>query len=283
MKEASNISVVIPSFNRWYCLPRALDSVLAQTLPPAEIIVVDDGSDDGTSQNIAQQYPNVRLLQQTNAGVSAARNLGIRAATGNWIALLDSDDEWHPDKLNQQQNALQHSGEARLVHCDEIWIRNGVRVNPKNRHRKTGGWIFEYCLPLCAISPSAAMIKTEVFDDIGLFDESLPACEDYDFWLRLTHREPVLYVEKTLLNKYGGHDDQLSKAHWGMDRFRIKSLFKLLKNGHSLSDSQKKSALNTLRGKVEVYGAGAEKRGRIQEAELLRLELAQLDVVEVQQ
>ncbi len=276
MIEPADITVVIPSFNRAHCLPRALDSVLAQTLKPLEIIVVDDGSTDTTTQLLADQYRGIKAIYQDNAGVSAARNTGISASKGVWIALLDSDDAWHCDKLKQQLEAVQEFPQSRLVHCDELWIRNGVRVNPKNRHRKSGGWIFEQCLPLCAISPSAALIRRDVFEDIGLFDENLPACEDYDYWLRFTHQEPVLYIDKALLSKYGGHDDQLSRAHWGMDRFRIQVLFKLLRTA-TLDSTQRCAAIEVLSGKIKVFAAGARKRGREEEAQQLESELSMIE------
>lgn len=282
MNHTADISVVIPSFNRWYCLPRALDSVLAQTLPAREILLVDDGSSDGTAERVAERYPMVTVLRQANAGVSSARNVAVRAAGGDWIALLDSDDEWLPHKLERQRRALEAQPEVRLAHCDEIWVRNGVRVNPKHRHRKRGGWVFEHCLPLCAISPSAALIRRDVFEDIGLFDEDLPACEDYDFWLRLSCREPVLYLDEALLVKYGGHEDQLSRAHWGMDRFRLQALHKLLGDDAALSPAQRSAALETLRTKTEVYCAGALKRGRHEEAQQLQGRLRALQAQAVQ-
>ncbi len=276
MTATPDISVIIPSHDRWHTLPRALDSVLAQQLQPLEVIVVDDGSSDDTAALMAEHYPSVRLLQQKNQGVSAARNSGIKVSKGRWIALLDSDDVWHPEKLERQREQLIAEPVYRLCHCDEIWIRNGVRVNPKRRHQKTGGWVFEQCLPLCAISPSAALIRRDVFEDIGFFDPELPACEDYDFWLRLTHREPVLYIEEALLNKYGGHEDQLSRAHWGMDRFRIQVLLKLLAQD-LLSREQRDAALTTLEQKLGVYMAGANKRGRTEETEQLQQAFVAVD------
>ena len=281
MNQAVDISVIIPSYNRWYCLPRALDSVFAQTQPAHEVIVIDDGSTDNTVELLSEHYPDVKVISQANAGVSAARNTGISSAKGQWIALLDSDDVWHPTKLERQVTALTEAPEHRLCHCDELWIRNGVRVNPKNKHRKTGGWIFEHCLPLCAISPSAALIRKDVFTDVGLFDETLPACEDYDYWLRLTHGEPVLYLDDALLSKYGGHEDQLSRAHWGMDRFRIQVLFKLLKSAQ-LSQQQRAAAMDVLKLKIKVYAAGATKRGRTEEAEQLITTFADIELAEQQ-
>ncbi len=258
------ISVVIPTYNRAGVLAEALVSVLAQSHAAHEVIVVDDGSSDDTAAMVACEFSEVTLIRQDNHGVSHARNRGIEAATGDWIALLDSDDRWHPDKLARQCEALRVSPGHRLVHCDEIWIRHGVRVNAMRKHAKQGGWIFEHCLPLCAISPSAAMLHRSVFDDVGLFDESLPACEDYDYWLRLTAREPVLFVEQALLTKYGGHEDQLSRKYWGMDRFRIRALDKILRSG-GLDEKQFEAARAMLLDKIRVYIKGAMKRGKQQE------------------
>ena len=255
----TSVGVVVPTFNRAHTLGRALESVLAQTLRPRQIVVVDDGSTDATAELLAK-YPDVICLRQENRGVSAARNLGIRHCGCDWIALLDSDDEWLPEKLRGQFEALADNPGHRLIHCDEIWIRNGRRVNPADRHRKRGGWIFEYCLPLCVVSPSAAVIEKSLLEEAGGFNERLPACEDYDLWLRICSRFPVLYVDRPLLRKYGGHDDQLSRRHWGMDRFRVQALRDLLAAGN-LSVSDRQAALASLRDKCRILTSGARKRG----------------------
>jgi glycosyltransferase involved in cell wall biosynthesis len=253
------ISVIIPTWNRAGYLERALDSVYEQSASAHEIIVVDDGSTDGTRELIRRKFADVRYLHQENRGVSSARNTGILASGGDWIALLDSDDRWEPDKLERQQQALQAHPGAVLCHCNEIWIRNGRRVNPKNKHAKRGGRIFRHCLPLCVISPSAAVIRRELLDEVGLFDESLPACEDYDLWLRICATHPVLYLDAHLLVKYGGHTDQLSRRHWGMDRFRIYALEKILGSGR-LTAGDHAAALEMLQTKLGIVIHGAEKR-----------------------
>lgn len=256
-----NISVVIPTHNRARTLLRALDSVLAQSYPADEIIVVDDGSTDDTGDLVARHFPGVRYLHQRNRGVSAARNLGIRAARGNWLALLDSDDAWLPTKLAAQVSLLGDRPGHRLCHTEEIWIRNGVRVNAMKKHAKGGGHIFQACLELCVISPSSALIHRTLFDEVGLFDESLPACEDYDLWLRVCAREAVLFVETPQIVKYGGHEDQLSRRHWGMDRFRVRALEKLLAAG-VLEGEDHAAASAMLVNKAEILARGAEKRGK---------------------
>lgn len=225
-----------------------------------EIIVVDDGSTDDTKEMLASDFPDVHYIFQGNSGVSSARNTGLRAAKGEWIALLDSDDEWLPHKLKAQFELLENT-ELKVCHTEEIWIRNGVRVNQMNKHKKSGGWIFEKCLPLCAMSPSSIIIHRDVFDDVGDFDESLPACEDYDLWLRITSRYEVAYVKDACINKYGGHEDQLSRQFWGMDRFRVLALQKILNPQLEsiLKPIDRGLALNMLEKKLNILLKGATK------------------------
>lgn len=255
-----NIDVIIPTYNRRHTLGRAIDSVLIQSLKPAEIIIVDDGSTDGTQELISINYPDITYIKSENKGVSAARNLGIKHGQSDWLAFLDSDDEWLPNKLEKQSAAISNQKEYKVVHCDEIWFRNGSRVNSKIKHQKYGGSIFEKCLPLCVVSPSAVIIHRVLFRELGLFDENLPACEDYDLWLRICAIYPVLYVEAPLLIKYGGHEDQLSRKHWGMDRFRVEALRKILRSG-ILNESQELAATETLIQKCNILIGGAKKRG----------------------
>jgi len=257
--DRAAVSVVIPAQNRRKLISRAIDSVRAQTAPPSEILVVDDGSTDDTARFVAETYPEVRVLRQPNRGVSAARNAGIRAATSAFIAFLDSDDEWLEKKLERQLQAMEASPGALLCHTNEIWIRNGRRVNPMKKHQKFGGRIFEKALPLCVISPSSVLVDRRLFDEVGLFDESLPACEDYDLWLRVCSRFPVLFVDEPLIVKHGGHEDQLSRRHWGMDRFRIQALQKILAQ-RDLPDDYRRAADAMLAQKLEIFARGARKR-----------------------
>lgn len=268
-QHAMKISVIIPSWNRADRLAAALDSVRAQSVAPHEIIVVDDGSTDNTRELLGRHYRDVRYIFQQNRGVSHARNTGIKAASGDWVALLDSDDRWEPRKLERQQAAIRANPGFKLCHSDEIWIRNGKRVNPMKKHAKHGGRIFRYCLPLCVISPSAVMIHRNIFTEIGLFDETLPACEDYDLWLRICAVYPVLYVDQPLTVKVGGHADQLSRHHWGMDRFRIQALEKILEAG-VLGEQDHAAALETLLEKTAVMIKGAVKRGNHALADIYR-------------
>jgi glycosyltransferase involved in cell wall biosynthesis len=264
-----SVSVIIPTYNRAQTLPRAIDSVLSQTLAPLEIIVVDDGSVDDTARLMHERYGQCEYHQQANQGVSSARNMGIGKARGEWIALLDSDDRWLPNKLQTQLDALAGSPHCRLCHTDELWIRNGVRVNQMNKHAKSGGKIFQRCLPLCVISPSSVVMHRTLFTDYGCFDTQLPACEDYDLWLRICAREEVVFIDKPLIEKNGGHPDQLSRRHWGMDRFRVRSLLNLLENT-KLKQDDRIAAINTLVKKSGIIAQGAEKRGEHERADYYR-------------
>ena len=263
--ESGSVSVVIPTHNRVELLRRALRSVVGQTRPADEIIVVDDGSEDATREVVNAEFASVRYLWQANQGVSAARNRGIAESTSRWIAFLDSDDEWRPAKLERQLTALATEPEFRVCHTDEVWIRDGRRVNPGQKHAKQSGWIFQSCLPLCAMSPSSVMIDRSVLDDVGRFDEELVACEDYDLWLRICSRYPVLLVDEPLVVKHGGHPDQLSRCTWGLDRYRIRALENILGSG-GLTPADRAATLRTLLEKIDIYTAGVRKRGREAEA-----------------
>jgi glycosyltransferase involved in cell wall biosynthesis len=261
------ISVIIPTYNRAQVLGRAIQSVLNQTLPAQEIIVVDDGSSDNTPALMADSFPQCTYLQQPNLGVSAARNRGIEAASGDWLAFLDSDDEWLAGKLEAQRDMLERQPELKICHTEEIWIRNGKRVNQMHKHAKSGGYIFQKCLALCVISPSSVIIHRSLLDSVGNFDEQLPACEDYDLWLRICATHPVAFVQQPQIKKYGGHADQLSQLHWGMDRFRVKALEKII-SLDILNAGDRAAAIRTITSKAQILAQGALKRGKTVEAEV---------------
>jgi glycosyltransferase involved in cell wall biosynthesis len=258
------VSVIIPTYNRGWIIKKAIDSVLFQDFNDFELIVVDDGSTDNT-QNILNSYQkDIRVLQQNNQGVSAARNQGLSAASGRFLAFLDSDDIWLPKKLSRQVDFFSLNPDALICQTEEIWMRNNVRINPKKRHKKPSGMIFEQSLALCLVSPSAVMIKRALFDEVGLFDETLPACEDYDLWLRISCLYPVHLIDTPLIIKRGGHDDQLS-ASSGLDRYRIKAIQKIIES-RLLSEEQYHAAVNTLKEKCAIYAAGCRKRKRLDDA-----------------
>ena len=258
------VSVIIPTYNRGWVLREAIDSVLAQDFKDFELIVVDDGSTDNTGQILDSYDQDLVVIQQPNKGVSAARNRGIAAAKGRLIAFLDSDDLWLTRKLSRQVDFFNSNPAVLINQTEEIWIRNGVRVNPKTRHHKFSGMIFEQSLDLCLVSPSAVMMKRSLFDEVGLFDEDLPACEDYDLWLRISWRYPVHLIETPLIIKRGGHGDQLSRAP-GLDKFRIQSLKKIIESGQ-LEEDLYQVAVRVLQEKCAIFSGGCRKRGKDAEA-----------------
>jgi glycosyltransferase involved in cell wall biosynthesis len=257
------VTVIIPTYNRAWVLKRAIESVLAQDFHDFEIVVVNDGSTDNTTE-VLESYQQICVIKQAHKGVSAARNAGIARASGRLITFLDSDDVWLPGKLSAQVAFFNNNPDVMICQTEEIWIKNGNHVNPKKRHKKSSGMIFEYCLELCIVSPSAVMMRRCLFDKIGAFDETLPICEDYDLWLRTACRFPVYLIETPLVIKYGGHPDQLSRR-WGADRFRIQALKKILESD-LLSPSQYCTTVETLKNKCSIYASGCLKRGRNKEA-----------------
>jgi len=259
LEDTVAVSVIIPTYNRMWALPETIESVFEQRFDRWELIIVDDGSTDGTGHWIQENAPRARYIHQDNLGVSAARNRGISESRGRYVAFLDSDDRWLAEKLARQVSVMEDEG-CSVSYTDEMWIRNGRRVNPKKRHKKHSGDIFLASLPLVIISPSSVMIRREVFSDVGLFDETLLACEDYDLWLRVTSRYPVRYIDEALIIKTGGHDDQLSRRWWGLDMLRLYALEKILATG-DLSPERNRAVMEEIVRKGRVVLGGAKKRG----------------------
>jgi glycosyltransferase involved in cell wall biosynthesis len=263
------VTVIIPTYNRADFLKESIQSVVSQTFTDYELIVVDDGSSDHTKDVVAQ-FPKIRLVAcAENSGVSYARNLGIKRARGRYICFLDSDDLWIKNKLETQIHWMEAHTDCQVCYTDEIWIRKGVRVNPMNKHRKYSGDIFPHSLPLCIVSPSSVLMRAPLFDEVGLFDEDMPACEDYDLWLRISLKYPVHFIAEKLIVKQGGHADQLSTKYWGMDRFRVIALEKLLREP-SLNGEKRALVAKTLIEKCGILIQGFSKRGKTEEVECYR-------------
>ena len=256
-----NISVVIPTYNRFEVLKRALKSVYAQSLLPFEVIVVDDGSSDDTSK-IIDFFPNIKYLYQKNSGVSSARNFGIRHSTSEWVAFLDSDDTWHQDKLEKQALFHLQNPKVLISYTDEKWMRNNKEVKVPKKYKKVGGEIFKDSLSHCIIAPSATLMHKKLFSKVGFFDEDLEVCEDYDLWLRIAYGHHIGLINEKLITKYGGGVDQLSMKYWGMDRFRVRALENLLAT-LSKDDKIKDMVIKTLLQKYDLLLKGAKKHGRV--------------------
>ncbi len=264
------ISVVIPTYNRYEVLKRALTSVFAQTHSPSEVIVIDDGSRDETAK-ILQDFPSIIYRYQNNSGVSSARNLGISLCSHEWIAFLDSDDAWHEAKLALHVSL--HAAEKELLfsYTDELWIRDGKEVKIPKKFQKHSGEVFSQCLSHCIIAPSSVLIHKNLFEEIGVFDENLEVCEDYDLWLRLTCKHKVGLVEQKMTIKYGGHEDQLSMKYWGMDRFRVIALEKLL--AHHIREDEVREMLVQ---KYTILLQGAKKHQKLEDEKLYKERLNSL-------
>lgn len=260
------VSVIIPTYNRASVLGRAIRSVLAQTFRDFELIVVDDGSTDSTTDLLKTFDGKLIALVQDNRGVSAARNLGIKRSTGDVLAFLDSDDEWLPEKLARQTALFDGRNPDFVCHTNEIWLRNGQELPQKEIHLKQGGRFFPRALERCLISPSSVMISRSLIDRVGWFDEDLPAAEDYDLWLRITAYHDVAFVPEKLVIKHGGRADQLSQTTPAIDRFRIRAILKILEN-QALPCHYREAAVRELLRKCRIVASGCIKRGKEHEAE----------------
>jgi glycosyltransferase involved in cell wall biosynthesis len=259
------VTAVIPTHDRAGRVGGAVSSALAQTWTDLEVVVVDDGSSDETQEILrAIRDPRLRVLRQDNRGVSAARNLGVAAARGELIALLDSDDRWLPDKLALQVPFLLERG-LEICQTEETWFRHGRRVNPGRRYAKPAGRFFELALETCLVSPSCVLFTRRFWDGAGPFDESLPACEDYDLWLRALTRFDIGLLETPLTVREGGHPDQLSLKIVGLDLYRIRSIARLIAS-EPLDPGQRACAEAALRRKVRLYVQGCLKRDKPEEA-----------------
>mgnify|MGYP000050083309 CR=1 FL=1 len=267
------VTAIIVTYNRAHYLGQAIDSVLAQTYFQThpedwELIIVDDGSTDGTPDLVAGyacQESRIKFIRSEHLGVSPARNLGLKAARGEFIAFLDSDDLWLKDKTRAQLSYLRAFPEARFCLTEEIWVRNGRRVNQKNRHQKYSGRVLDRVLPLCLLSLSAAMFRRQLFEEVGDFDQSLPVCEDYDLGIRIALRHPYHFLPQPLIIKRGGHPDQLSRKYWGMDRWRVQVLEKALRLTETPEDRD--LIRSEIVKKCQILLNGFLKRGRKAEAD----------------
>lgn len=263
----SLVSVIIPTFNRLEWLKKAVASVCAQTFRDWRLLIVDDGSNDGTESwvmELSQSHPKqIELIRNsTNLGVSAARNLGIRHAESPWIAFLDSDDQWLPRKLERQLEFAKGSGlKTVLIHCDEIWQSSRGIVKQHSKHKKGGGRQFARVAEICCISPSAALIPAGTLQETGLFREDFPVCEDYELWLRICALGDIGFVDEPLVIKNGGHPDQLSRRYHSMDYWRVLALKPFLSSGY-ISFSERQIVRHELQRRIDILQKGYEKRGK---------------------
>lgn len=245
------VSVVIPTYNRAYCLKYAIDSVLKQTYKNYEIIVVDDGSTDDTKQIIEQYGNKLVYLSQQNAGVSAARNKGIRRSNGEWVAFLDSDDEWLPEKLENQLSHINNNPCISIHVTNASVITGGVSVggfsirgNPKLA--LNGGVVVGkpmlLILKMGFFTPSYLVRKKSLLD-VGLFDEQMSLYEDRDLFLRLSTKFSLGVINERLVNIITRGDDSLStnqESNESIPLFSSIRTFEKLLKSYPLIDVEQK-------------------------------------------
>ena len=217
-------SVVIPARNRGRTTRDAIEAVFRQTFPPKEIIVVDDCSDIPLERELCQYLPRVTIVRlEKRSGVSAARNAGAAICSEKYIAFLDSDDLWLPDKCRIQIGAMVKR-RWRASHTDEHWFRKDRWVNQGKRHTKYGGYIFCQILDKCRVSPSAFAVERDLFNHLGGFDELLTVCEDYEFFLRLALETEIGYIPQKLTIKRAIDENSLSATIKHIESIRLEIL-----------------------------------------------------------
>lgn len=273
------VSVIIPVYNREVLVGDAIESVLAQTVPSGwelELIVVDDGSTDGTANVVERQLTRFRsaggrgsLVTLPHCGYpGAVRNRGVDIAQGAVLAFLDSDDRWYPGKLQAQ--LMPHGAAAcRISHTRETWLRDGRVVSQrKQRHRRRGD-IFADALHKCIVGPSTVLIDRALFEESSGFREDLEIAEDYEYWLRVLAQEEISFVDHPFTEKRAGSWDQLSEKYGQIEAFRIAALRDLVVSEHFLRldlPLRHAAARDMLTRKLLIYANGARKRGRLEEA-----------------
>ncbi len=226
------ISVIIPTFNRADFILRTIQSIQEQTVEVDEIIVVDDGSTDNTRQVLSDI--DIKYIYQDNLGVSSARNTGIKTAQNKWIAFCDSDDIWCKEKLEKQINFHKENPNILISHTDELWKFNNKIIKKKAHQKKPSGYCFKDNLHSCKIGASTLLLNKSILDEVGLFDEKLKACEDYDLWLRILLKYELGLINEELITKTAGHKGQLSFETPMMDTFRIKALEKHINSKYKI-------------------------------------------------
>ncbi len=239
----NTVSVIIPVYNRAFSIRDAVESVLIQSIKPSEIIVIDDGSSFDTASYLKNYMHHIRLIKlNKNKGVSFARNTGIKAACGEYIAFLDSDDLFLPEKLECQINYMAENN-LLISHTDEFWYRKDSWVNQGKSNKRYGGYIFDKILDKCRISPSSLIVHKSVFDKSGYFNEDLKVCEDYEISLRFALKYKIGYLEKKLIIKRAVEENSLSAGICHIEYIRYEILEKLYRKINNTLDLNSKNAL----------------------------------------
>ncbi|MBN2618592.1 MAG: glycosyltransferase family 2 protein [Spirochaetales bacterium] len=258
------ITAIIPTYNRKELLLRAIISVINQVEKVDEIIVVDDGSTDGTEQLFPMRNIIYKKIEHTGYP-GRVRNIGVNLSTSQYIAFLDSDDEWLPYKIYLQKQFIINNPKCKILHGLERWIMNGKIVSQKKRKHKRSGNIFPDSLQGCIIGPSTVLMLKDLYLKYNGFKDNIEIGEDYDLWLRITNSHEIDYIEDEIIIKYAGHGDQLSFKYDYIEPFKIDVLEELI-NRYDLKDENRKLAIDSLVKKYDIVIEGCIKRRKIDAA-----------------
>lgn len=243
---------------------KAIESVKTQTYTPFEIIIIDDGSTDGTSTLFP--ISGVFYFKVEHCGFPGkVRNIGVEKSTGDYIAFLDSDDIWHKEKLEKQTVFINSKPKCQLLHTKEKWIMNSKVISQKKRKHNRSGNVFLDSLQGCILGPSTVLMKRALYEQFGGFNETIEVGEDYDLWLRITDREEIDYIDDELITKNAGHGDQLSFKYGFIEPFKIDVLENLIQT-HSFREENFKQVVRALLLKYDIVINGCLKRSNEKEA-----------------
>lgn len=244
----------------------AVHSVLEQSSKADEIIVVDDGSTDDTYKMFPMD--GVKYCRIKHSGFPGkVRNIGASLATSDYLAFLDSDDTWFPEKLSKQRGFFSTHPHCRILHTKERWLMNGKFVSQKKRKHKTSGYIFKESLQGCIMGPSTIVMDKKLYWEFNGFSENIEVGEDYDLWLRLCNSVAVDYIDEELITKIAGHGDQLSFKYGYIEPFKVDVLEEIIKSG-LLSKSNQLLAIESLKVKYDIIINGCIKRRKNDAADM---------------
>ena len=227
MSETPRVSAIIPTYNYARYVAAAIKSVLAQSFKDLEIVVVDDGSTDETTETLRPFAERIRYIPQVHRGLAAARNVGIRVARGRYLAFLDSDDLWLPDKVSMQVARLDAEPAVGVVYCEAVLFDEASQTVIPHSYwsHHPSGRILPWLIRQNVVPSPTPMVRRELFDQVGPFDESLSACEDWDMWIRIAQVSEFAYVDRVLA-EYRVHSANMSLDHERMMTNRLRVLEK---------------------------------------------------------
>ena len=263
---SSLVSTIIPTYDRVEDVTLAVRSALAQTHGAQEVIVIDDGSTDGTSERLRAEHGDaIRILRTERLGVSGARNHGMAAARGDYIAFLDSDDDWRKDKLEKQVAYLEARPDFGMVLTDVMQMDRSRREYDVIQRRDAipeDGDVLRHVLRQPSLAPSSALLRRRVYEELGGFDSSLPTAEDIDFHLRVALRFKIGVIDEPLTRAMRGHDGLSALVRTYSDYLYVMERY-LLDHRHEIPAEDRRAALReaSLRNMRGLLAVGRVRAG----------------------